>query len=294
MRIVLIGCVKSSDYFLRQMIIHSYIPVGVVTKCESAFNSDFVNLAPLCEESGIPCIQVTDVNADSSANFIKECRPDIIYCFGWSQLVKTAILSIPPLGAVGFHPAKLPQNRGRHPLIWALALGLTETASTFFMMDESADTGDIISQELIPISYEDDASTLYDKVLQVAGKQIISFTKAFELGSVTVVPQTTEGNSWRRRGFQDGKIDWRMSSKAIYNLVRALTKPYPGAHFCKDGAMVKVWKVQELDADHLENIECGKVLSVESNTGFCVKTSDSAIRVVACDPVSLKEGEYLL
>lgn len=294
MRIVLIGCVRSSEFFLNLLISHGYAPVGVVTKSCSQFNSDFVDLAPICRTSGIPYIQVTDVNAEYTVDFIKKCTPDVVYCFGWSQLVKATILTIPPLGVIGFHPAKLPQNKGRHPLIWALALGLNETASTFFVMDEDADTGGIISQEIVPILYEDDAATLYDKVLKVAGTQLLSFTRAFEFGTVKIRPQLEQGNSWRKRGIQDGAIDWRMSGRTVYNLVRALTKPYPGAHFYKSGGMVKVWKVEELPADHVKNIECGKVLSVESDTEFHVKVYDAVIHVLVCEPVSLEEGEYLL
>lgn len=294
MRIVLIGCVKSSEFFLELLIANGYKPVGVVTKSHSQFNSDFADLTLVCTASGIPYIHVTDVNAGDSVDFIKKCKPDIIYCFGWSQLIKAPILNIPSLGAIGFHPAKLPQNKGRHPLIWALALGLKETASTFFVMDESADTGGIVSQEIVPILYEDDAATLYDRVLEIAGTQVLSFTKSFELGSIIIKPQTEQGNSWRKRGIRDGSIDWRMSGRAIYNLVRALAKPYPGAHFYKDDAMIKVWKVKELPVDGFENIECGKVLCVRSETEFQIKAYDCVVHVLECEPVSLKEGEYLL
>jgi len=64
-----------------------------------------------------------------------------------SSLLKKELLSLPPNGVLGYHPAKLPQNRGRHPLIWSLVLGLEESASTFYFMDEGADSGDILSQK---------------------------------------------------------------------------------------------------------------------------------------------------
>lgn len=294
MRILFIGCVRSSAYFLSKLIESGQVPVGVVTKSASKSNSDFADLAPLCETAGIPYIYVNNVNDEESAAFIGQCGPDIVYCFGWSQMLKRDILRIPPMGCIGFHPAALPNNRGRHPLIWALALGLSETASSFFMMDETADTGDIISQERIPIAYEDDAASLYEKVLQTAGKQVLAFTQAFENGVLTSHPQKEKGNFWRKRGVLDGQIDWRMSSRAIYNLVRALARPYPGAHFLKDGQMVKVWKVQETNVEGLVNIECGKILSVRSPTEFFVKVYDSVLHVLECEPVSLKEGDYLL
>ena len=69
------------------------------------------------------------------------------------------------MGVIGYHPAALPKNRGRHPLIWALVLGLKKTASSFFIMDERADSGDVISQEEIIINDDDDASSLYAKMI---------------------------------------------------------------------------------------------------------------------------------
>lgn len=294
MRIVFIGCVQSSAYFLRELISAGRVPVGAVTRSVSRFNSDFVDLAPICEASSIPYIHVSNVNEEGSVEFIRRCEPDIIYCFGWSQLVKRSILSIPPKGCVGFHPAALPDNRGRHPLIWALALGLSETASSFFIMDDAADTGALISQERVPITYEDDASSLYDKILRTAGEQVLAFTKAFERGEITACPQTETGNVWRKRGVLDGQIDWRMSSRAIYNLVRALARPYPGAHFLKDGQMIKVWKVRETGIEGPVNIECGKVLCVQSPTEFVVKVYGSVLHILECEPVSLEKGDYLL
>ena len=72
-------------------------------------------------------------NDETTINFVKKCNPDIGYCFGWSQLIGKDVLNIPSKGIIGNHPAELPYNRGRHPIIWALALGLESTASTFLL-----------------------------------------------------------------------------------------------------------------------------------------------------------------
>ena len=101
--------------------------------------------------------------------------PDVIFCFGWSRLIKKTLLNIAPLGVIGFHPALLPANRGRHPLIWSLILGLKESGSTFFFMDEGADSGDILSQLNVSISEMDDAGTLYVNVQSSAVDDIDTF-----------------------------------------------------------------------------------------------------------------------
>ena len=79
------------------------------------------------------------------------------------------------MGVLGFHPSELPKNRGRHPLIWALALGLKKSASTFFFMDEGIDSGEILSQKIFDILSNDDAQSLYDKMSNNALQQIEEF-----------------------------------------------------------------------------------------------------------------------
>lgn len=296
MRILFIGCVEGSCRLLSALIENHKDVVGVITKEQSDFNADYMDLKPLCDENAIPCHYVKNVNDEDGIEFVKSFSPDICYCFGWSQLIKQELIDVFPKGIVGFHPAALPNNRGRHPLIWALALGLSETASSFFMINVGADEGDIVSQRKVEILYEDNARTLYDKVISVAVEQEIEFTEAFETGTVQLVPQNaSEGNSWRKRGKVDGQIDWRMPSRGIYNLVRSLTKPYVGAHFVLDGSEYKVWKVEELPADGLDNIEPGKLLAVNTDGTIDVKTGIAAVRLIDFEKphLELKAGDYL-
>ena len=161
-------------------------------------------------------------------------------------------------------------------------------------MDSSADTGDIISQEYVDIDYSDDAETLYDKVMEIAVKQLETILTEFESNTLKRIPQDiTAGNLWRKRGRKDGEIDWRMSSLGIYNLVRALTKPCVGALFVYHDKEYKVWKVKEVFQVGLEYIEPGKVVCVKSDTDFIVKVQDNLIEVLACDKIDFKDGEYL-
>ena len=293
MRAVFIGTVEFSLRSLEKLIGLNVNLVGVITKESSSFNSDFVDLKPLCISNGIPCLYVDDINSLDSIKWIKDLNPDVIFCFGWSSLIKKEILNIAPMGVVGYHPAKLPMNRGRHPLIWALALGLEESASTFFFMDEGADTGDILSQVDFEISYQDDARSIYDKVNDIALCQIEDFIPRLKQGKYSKVKQDgLRSNSWRKRNEIDGLIDFRMNSRAIYNLTRALTKPYVGAHIKYRGKNISIWKVKEVDVVK-ENIEPGSVLNA-NNKSFIVKSYDGAVEVIGHDfKILPKVGEYL-
>jgi len=296
MRILFIGCVESSYILLNELINHGAEICGVVTKKESKFNSDFCDLTSLCILNNIEYFYSKNSRDNETIEFIQNKNPDIIYCFGWSYLLSKDIIKIPKLGAVGFHPAKLPHNKGRHPLIWALVLGLESTASSFFMIDKKADNGDIVSQVEIPIDFEDDAKSLYKKVMQVAKKQVVQITESFSEGSTTFINQKpNEGNIWRKRVKSDGKIDFRMSSLGIYNLVRGLTRPYVGAHIEYNGCDYKVWSTEIVDQSEnkYKNLEPGKVISVYNPKSFIVKTGDGLIKIIESDEIDLRVGDYL-
>jgi methionyl-tRNA formyltransferase len=219
--------------------------------------------------------------------------PDVIFCFGWPRLLKEELLTLAPLGVVGFHPAALPANRGRHPLIWALALGLEHTASTFFFIDAGADSGDILSQRSLAIDPTEDARALYDKVCATALEQITQFVPQLAVGSFAREPQDhTQANTWRKRGMADGKIDWRMSALSVHNLVRALTKPYVGAHFVVNGKEIKVWKSMVL-GDAPANVEPGKVLAIRAGAPV-IKCGQDALCLLVTEPTfNPIEGSYL-
>jgi methionyl-tRNA formyltransferase len=293
MKILFIGAVEFSYKTLQKLVELKTNIVGVCTKKESNFNSDFYDLSKICEGDGIPYKYVKDINSKENIEWIKNLKPDIIFCFGWSNLIKKEILSIPSLGVIGYHPAALPQNRGRHPLIWTLALGLEKSASTFFFMDEDADSGDILSQKEFNIDYKDDARSLYNKVTNLALEQIEEFLAQLQNNTFKKIKQDElKANYWRKRNKEDGKIDFRMSRRAIYNLVRALTHPYIGAHLIYKGEEIKVWRVKE-EKCNLKNIEPGKVLDIQDNK-ILVKTYDNAIWLIDHEFNEIpKVGEYL-
>jgi methionyl-tRNA formyltransferase len=296
MKILFIGCVKSSYELLQTLLENEKTVIGVITKQESGFNSDYLDLKPLCNKYGIESIYVNSVNEPSTKVFIDKLSPDIIYCFGWSELIDHEVISKAPKGIVGFHPAELPNNKGRHPIIWALVLGLNKTASSFFMIDEKADNGALVSQNEITISNRDNASTLYEKILKIAKDQVIEFTELFEKNEVQLIDQTSNiGNCWRKRTKADGQIDFRMSARSIYNLVRGLTKPYVGAHFEYCGNEYRVWHSEIIidQNDAYQNIEPGKVINVYSEHSFLVKAGENLIKILDCDEISIKKGEYL-
>lgn len=293
MKFFFIGTVQVSYYILKRLIHLDENIVGVATKKISKFNADFSDLSSLCIPSGIIYKYVPDINPETTVKWIKSLNPDLIICVGWSQIICKEILNIPKKGTIGFHPAAIPQNRGRHPLIWALFLGLKRSASTFFFMNKGIDNGDIISQKFFNISRKDNAGSLYKKIVNLAANQIENILIQIKANKLKRIKQNNKkANYWRKRHETDGRIDFRMTSEAIYNLVRALDKPYAGAHIEYKEKSVKVWKVHVKPFPH-KNIEPGRILKSKNNS-FCVITYDGMIEIHEHEFKLLpKAGEYL-
>lgn len=265
LRLVVIGCVQFSRSMLEELLALESVEIcGVVTKKRSDLNSDFVDLATCPGIEKIPVYHAEGNDQDALAAWLKASEADVFFCLGWSSLLKREVLSIPRHGIVGYHPALLPRNRGRHPIIWALALGLKETGSTFFLMDEGADSGPILSQSRVRILGQDDAAGLYAKLENVARQQIRLVVEGLRRGGLTPVPQDpAKASYWRKRTRSDGRIDWRMPAEGVHNLVRALSAPYPGAHVDFRGSDVKVWKTR-IGNPGLVDVEPGFVLGVNA------------------------------
>jgi len=293
MRILFIGTVQFSHALLKELLALSADVVGICTLQQADHHSDHVDLSQLAQEANVPWRYSPQIHDSDSLDWIQSLQPDVIFCFGWSRLLRRQVLDLAPLGVVGFHPAALPANRGRHPIIWALALGLQETASTFFFMDEGADSGDIISQEVIPILHSDDANSLYLRITNAAIQQIRSWLPALSSKSNTRTPQDHSlANDWRKRGPNDGLIDWRIPAIGIHNLVRALAFPYPGAHMIYQGSVVKIWETA-VTSSSKRNIEPGKIIAITS-AGPVVKAGIDAITLLSTEPTfKCKLGDYL-
>ena len=295
MRAVFIGSVDFSVDLLKAVLITKGMEVvGVVTKTSSTFNADFASLAPLAEEHGIDCFIYDNKTKDQMGNWVLSKEPDVVFCFGWSHLIGLELIKNVPQGVIGYHPAALPMNRGRHPIIWALVLGLKETASSFFVIDEGADTGDIVHQVKLKISLSDDAGTLYKKLNKIAISQVKDIARALVKGKLKKKKQNHDkASSWRKRSAIDGKIDWRMNSVSILNLVRGLTRPYLGASFSHDGREFIVWKAGKSSLKNKLNWEPGKIASIKNKT-ITVKTADGFIELKEHNfDLPVKEGDYL-
>ena len=251
MRIVYLGAVDFSLHCLKEVIANDGDVVSVLTLSpeHAGFHSDYADLAPLASRHGIPVHRIRRINDRESVDLLRSLEPDVMFVFGWSQIVSPEVLGVPPLGCIGSHPALLSRNRGRHPIVWALAEGLEESGLTFFYLDQGADSGDILWQKAFSIALDDDDATVYGKLKGLASEAIGQFLPLLQRGVAPRLPQDhSQATYWRKRTEEDGEIYWEGPTMRAYNLVRALARPYVGAHTFRDGRRLKVWRARSPEA----------------------------------------------
>lgn len=195
-----------------------------------------------CEERSVPLVKTKNVNENHVSAAIRAADVDWLFIVGWSQIAGRTVLDAPRRGALGIHPTLLPEGRGRAAIPWAILKGLTMTGVTLFRLDEGIDTGPILEQVMILVEDRENAGSLYAKVCSAHREVIRRAFPLLESGEATFRQQDdSQATMWPQRTPEDGRIDSRMTVREIDRLVRAVTRPYPGA-FIEDGkTLVRIW-----------------------------------------------------
>jgi len=194
-------------------------------------------------EQAIPLYCPETVNQPEWVDRIAAFRPELIFSFYYRHMLQDEILVIPRCGAYNLHGSLLPAYRGRCPVNWVLVRGERQTGVTLHHMITKADAGDIVGQKAVPIERTDTAVILYKKLCDAGGVLLDELLPQMKTGKAPRLPQDIEkGSYFGGRRPEDGRIDWRWPAERIYNMIRAVTEPYPGA-FCllPDGTKLILW-----------------------------------------------------
>src|SRR5579863_4129264 len=211
---------------------------------------------------------------------IAAARPAIIYSFYYRNLLPETVLSLAPLGAFNLHGSLLPKYRGRAPVNWMLVNGEREAGVTLHHMVARADAGDIVGQRAVAIDDRDTALTLYRKLVPAGVALLSEMHPLIAAGAAPRRPQDlSRGSYFGRRRPEDGRIDWRWPARRIFNLVRAVTHPYPGAFCALGGRKLYVWQAR-IAAETGKRGEPGTIIARGDDGALEVAASDGSVLVM--------------
>lgn len=292
MKAVVFGYHNIGYVCLRELLAQGHEVAAVVThEDDPAENVWFASVAQLAEEHHLPVFTPGNPNVPEFVSQIRSFAPDIIFSFYYRYMLKHALLAIPPLGALNLHGSYLPRYRGRCPVNWVLINGESETGVTLHYMVEEPDAGDIVVQRKVPISFEDTALTLYEK-MTIAAEEV--FAAALPALANSRAPRITQDDGqatyFGGRRPEDGRFEWSDTAQNIYNLVRAVTHPYPGAFTeLHDEKLLVWWALPQEDAGSGAAAAPGTVLEL-SGAGPVVATGDGQLLLLS---VQVGDGPML-
>jgi UDP-4-amino-4-deoxy-L-arabinose formyltransferase/UDP-glucuronic acid dehydrogenase (UDP-4-keto-hexauronic acid decarboxylating) len=278
-----IGCVG-----IEMLLKHDIEIAAVFTHVDDPQeNLWFHSVAELAAAHNIPVFAPEDINHPLWVRRIKGLAPDILFSFYYRHMVKPAVLEIPPAGCLNLHGSALPKYRGRCPVNWVLVHGETETGVTLHHMTAEPDAGDIVAQKKVAISDDDTARSLHEKLARASRELLDETLPRIKDGTAPRIPQDpAQATYYGGRRPADGEIDWTKGSQQVRNLVRAVTRPYPGAFSHLGDRKCLFWSVSCVESAPGKSVP-GTILSTDPLVVAC---NGGAVRI---DAGQSADGPYM-
>jgi len=247
---------------------------------DPAENTWFESVAELAARHGLPVFAPGDINHPLWVKKIAALKPDVLFSFYYRDMVKPEILRLPAQGCFNLHGSLLPAYRGRCPVNWVLVNGEAETGVTLHHMTPKPDDGDIVAQQRIAIEDSDTAWTLHQKAAAASTGLLDQVLPAIREGRAPRTPQDpAKASYFGGRKPADGRIEWEKPARQVRNLVRAVTRPYPGAFAFVGNRKCLFWSVEVVPAT--PGTRPGTIFSLNPLTIAC---GEGAIRVDFAQP----------
>ena len=248
MRAIVVGAVESTRVALAalgrsadwQVAAVLTLPLELATR-----HSDFVDLAPDAAAFGARLIAARDCNADDVLADLRALQADLCLVIGWSQICRPGFLAAVGGRAIGYHPAPLPRLRGRGVIPWTILLDEPISAASLFWIDDGVDSGPLAGQRYFHIAPLSTATTLYAQHMAALGELLDEVLPQLAAGTAPHRVQDDRCATWAaRRTPADGVIDWSAPAGVTGRLIRAVTRPYPGATTHSSQGPLTIWQAE--------------------------------------------------
>jgi methionyl-tRNA formyltransferase len=286
--LVVLGCLEETVHTVQHLDRLGVRPDHVLSLAGGGVDREavagYADLRPLARELAIPYSEVSTYAMTDAADaaLVADLAPEILLVIGWQRLVPAGVLDTVSVATIGFHGSAnvLPWGRGRSPINWSIIEGRDRFALHMFLITPGVDDGDVVGVRLYDINAWDDCRTVYYKTAIVAAELIAAHLPAVRAGEPGL-RQRGEAFAYPKRTPADGRIDWTQSSEAICRLVRATTRPYPGAFATLGDEAVRIWRAQPFSRDLFADAAAGEVCFVSAGPPpeLVVRSGDGTVLI---------------
>ena len=249
-KIVFLGTPDFAVTVLEKLVTEGCQVVGVVTAPDKPAGRGMQltqsAVKKFAIEKGLKVLQPLKLKDPSFIDELKELKADVQVVVAFRMLPEI-VWNMPPMGTINLHGSLLPKYRGAAPINWAIINGEKETGVTTFKLKHEIDTGDVLMQEIIPISETMTAGELHDTMKGIGATLIYQTLDHYCSNTLMPKPQEQfnqinldEIPSAPKLHTETSRIDWNMPAKKIYDLIRGLS-PYPAAFTHMDGKLLKIY-----------------------------------------------------
>ena len=281
-RVLFFGYSEVGYATLELLLARGVTIAGVFTHLDDGHETQWFRSVPkLAAQHQLPIFTPDSFKDPLWDERIRALQPDLILSMYYRNMIPTRLLNLAPLGAFNMHGSYLPRYRGRAPLNWAIINGEDHIGVSLHVMVKEADAGDLVDQEKIPIGPEETAAIILPRVREAAVNVLGRQLDGLLTGRAPRTPQNHAlATYFGKRTPEDGRIDWTKSAREVFNLVRALSQPFPGAFtdviFQGQTARLLVWQARPVTSIPTVTLP-GRLISLQPLTIGC--GADSFIEV---------------
>ncbi len=223
---------------------------------------------------GLEVRQPASISRPESVEELRRLAPDIGVIAAYGQILKQAVLDVPPLGVLNVHASLLPRWRGAAPTPAAILAGDAETGATIMRVRLALDAGPVLASVRVPIDPSDTTGTLTPKVAEAGAELLMRVLPAYAAGEITPVEQDEALATYAPQIKKtDALIDWeRDDAGTVCRKVRAYN-PWPGAYTYAGGEPLRI----------LACLPVERAADAVPGTAFALAGTDAGFGVVARD-----------
>lgn len=281
-KVVVFGTKESTAHIIKKF--KKDIDLVVTINNENSYNiSGKGDVEGTAKSNNIECFTTDDYTLKSCTEFFQSNEFEIGISYGWQRLIPQSILDEFKQGVFGTHasPLGLPYGKGRSPLNWSIIRGFEQVYFNLFKYVVKADSGMMYSTTKFEINKWDTIDSIKMKDIIVTKKEVVNLIKDYKNDSIVLHPQRDdiEETFFPKRSPKDGKINLEWSCKDIYNLIRGVTRPFPGAFLMCGDMKVTIWDAVPFDNQlDFSDYVVGDIIKWEGNK-FILKLVDNTLLV---------------
>lgn len=283
LRIVFMGTPEFAARSLRGLIDARMSPVAVFTQPDRrSGRGRKLSPSPVkqcAQEAGIPVLQPQTLRTGHALDELTGLEPDLIIVVAYGLILPDTVLQLPRLGCWNVHASLLPRWRGAAPIQRAIEAGDPESGVCIMRMSSGLDEGPVFASTRTPISREDTAGSLHDRLAELGSDTLIDCLEQLNTGDLPdpVAQDDSKASYAPKLAKAEAELDFEQTAEILERRIRAFN-PWPVCWCELGGERLRIWKASAIPGSALDCLP-GQVIKSD-NHGIDICSGAGTLRIL--------------